>query len=96
MANEARDGLESVEKAKKNRYGLILMDLGMPHISGLEAAERIRRRERENRRKAEPILALSAHTYEDDIRCCRDAGMNDFVSKPIKEAELERAVKKWL
>ncbi len=92
----AADGLQAVSKAQENEYGVILMDLGMPHISGLEAAKRIRRWEQENQKEEKPIIALTAHTYEDDVQKCYEAGMNDFISKPIKELDLKQMIEKWL
>jgi hypothetical protein len=92
----ATDGEESVRKAEEGTYDLVLMDLGMPRISGLEAASRIRSWERKNGREAVPVIALTAHTYEEDIRKCREAGMSGFVSKPINEGQLRRTLTDWL
>jgi signal transduction histidine kinase/ActR/RegA family two-component response regulator len=92
----ANDGEESVRKVEEGDYDLVLMDLGMPGISGLEAARRIRSWEQKHERVAVPVIALTAHTYEEDIRECRDAGMNGFVSKPINEAQLRRTLTDWL
>jgi CheY-like chemotaxis protein len=91
----AVDGAEAVEKAAEGSYSLILMDLGMPTMSGLEAARRIRSREREQKREPLPIIALTAHTYDEDISKCKAAGMNDFVSKPIQEARLLDTIRRW-
>lgn len=94
----ASDGIEAVERvtAAASQFSLILMDLSMPQVSGLEAARRIRAGEQRAGCEAVPIVALTAHTYEDDIRTCRDAGMDDFVSKPIQEIELKRALDRWI
>ncbi len=91
----AKDGLEAVSKAQEGRCGLILMDLGMPRISGLEAARRIRAWEEETGRKAVPIIALTAHTYAEDITKCREAGMDDFISKPVNEAQMRKTIDRW-
>lgn len=92
----AADGFEAVEKALDSpRCDLVLMDLGMPGISGLEASERIRARETEQGREPVPIVALTAHTYSDDIEKCYAAGMNGFVAKPIREDELEDELRRW-
>jgi len=91
----AADGLEAVSKVKEKNYSIVLMDLGMPHISGLEAANRIRLWEKETHQKERPIIALTAHTYEEDVKKCYEAGMNDFISKPIKEMELKKTLEKW-
>ncbi|MFW6290891.1 MAG: two-component regulator propeller domain-containing protein [Spirochaetota bacterium] len=87
----ASDGVEAVEKALDSpRYDLVLMDLGMPGISGIVATERIRARELEQGREPVPIIALTAHTYGEDIEKCYAAGMNGFVAKPIREHELDQ------
>ncbi len=96
VVDVARDGTEAVEKATKHAYSLILMDLGMPGISGLEAARRIREWERDNRQPPRPIIALTAHSYQEDIQKCREAGMNDFVSKPINESRLRKTIENWI
>ena len=88
----ATNGLEAVEKACERRYSAVLMDLGMPKVSGLEASRRIRAWEESSGREPVPIVALTAHTYEADVQRCFDAGMNAFVSKPINEAELHEAL----
>ena len=92
----AKNGLEAVSKAKEGNHSVILMDLGMPHISGFEATKRIRLWERENGQKPNAIIALTAHTYEEDIQKCREAGMNDFISKPIDEKRLKQTIDKWM
>jgi signal transduction histidine kinase/ligand-binding sensor domain-containing protein/CheY-like chemotaxis protein len=92
----ATDGAQAVEKATEGDHALVLMDLGMPQIDGLEATRRIRAWERECGRARIPIIALTAHTYEEDVRKCREAGMDDFVSKPINAERLHAAVRSWL
>jgi len=91
----AVNGLEAVSKIKENTYQLVLMDIGMPHISGLEATKRIRKWEKEQKKVSIPIIALTAHTYQEDIRKCKEAGMDDFLSKPIKEADIKEKVAYW-
>jgi CheY-like chemotaxis protein len=92
----AADGEEAFRKAVEDSYGAVLMDLGMPKISGLEATRRIRSWEEEHGREQVPVIALTAHTYEEDIRKTREAGMNDFISKPISEVHLARALSAWV
>jgi CheY-like chemotaxis protein len=81
----ARNGKEALRQATGDRFSVILMDLSMPEMGGLEATERIRAWEKEQGISPTPIIALTAHSYETDIDRCRAAGMDDFVSKPIKE-----------
>ncbi|WP_319558928.1 two-component regulator propeller domain-containing protein [Marispirochaeta sp.] len=86
----AVNGNEALVRAQENSYSLILMDIGMPGINGLEAAGRLRAQGVET-----PILALTAHTFSEDIQRCLDAGMNDFVAKPINEQTLLRKLQAW-
>ncbi len=91
-ADLAANGREALEMASKKRYSLILMDLGMPEMDGLEATAHIRSREEGHT----PIIALTAHTYDEDIQKCMNAGMDDFVSKPIVEKVLIEKIRQWL
>lgn len=79
----ARDGGEAVKLAREVAPDLILMDLGMPVMGGLDAARAIRGFPGEAGRV--PIIALTAHAYKTDIDRCFEAGMNDYIAKPFKE-----------
>jgi CheY-like chemotaxis protein/anti-sigma regulatory factor (Ser/Thr protein kinase) len=87
----AADGEEAVQRATADgaSFDLILMDLSMPRMNGLEATREIRAAESAGGGSRIPIAALTAHTYEEDISRCREAGMDDFLSKPIEERELD-------
>ncbi len=89
----ASDGREAVRLARQNRYDLILMDVRMPGMDGLEATRSIRRQE--NGRPA-PILALTANTFAADREACLAAGMNAFVGKPFDPEHLLVTVRQWL
>jgi len=80
----ACDGKEAVEQFEKNpdRYALILMDIQMPGMNGIEATKIIRNLDCENARDV-PIIALTADTQEEEIERCLGAGMNDFIAKPL-------------
>jgi signal transduction histidine kinase/CheY-like chemotaxis protein len=88
-ADEAASGLEAVERARQRRYDVILMDVQMPDIDGLEATRRIRAGEGDLKAI---ILALTANVMESDEARCREAGMNGYLSKPIRLNTLEAAL----
>ena len=78
----AEDGLKAVEMWEKGEYDLVLMDVQMPRLNGLEATRAIRAKERE-RGGYTPIVAVTAHARKEDEERCLDSGMDAFISKPI-------------
>ncbi|MBN1243391.1 MAG: response regulator [Spirochaetales bacterium] len=84
--DEARDGAAALELAGRARYDVVLMDIGLPDMSGIEVAAAIRRGGAPN--ADTPIIAVSAHDLDADRRLCAESGMNAFVAKPIREREL--------
>ncbi|HNC67732.1 MAG TPA: response regulator, partial [Thauera aminoaromatica] len=86
--DSAEDGVQAVALAAETAYDLILMDVQMPHMDGLEATRRIRALPQHARTT---IIPITANAFDSDRQACLDAGMNDFVSKPI-EPERLRAV----
>lgn len=87
------NGRQAVEFATRTSYDLILMDCQMPEMDGFEATYALRR---DPRTKDTHIVALTAFAMKGDREKCITAGMNDYLSKPIHEAELERMLRKWL
>lgn len=83
----AKTGLEAVEKFKGNSYDMILMDVQMPEMDGLEATRKIREMEKANGRHI-PVIALTAGVMQEDIENCLKAGMDTHIPKPIKPTAL--------
>lgn len=88
----AANGVEAVEMADRGGFDVILMDVQMPDMDGFEATARIRQVERAKGRQAIPIVAITAHAMSGDRERCLSAGMDDYMSKPIKTADLLRIV----
>lgn len=89
----ATDGAEAVDLARQNRYDLILMDVQMPRLNGIDAARAIRQ---DSLNTATPILATTANAFEEDRQNCLDAGMDDHIGKPIDPALLYETVLTWM
>ncbi|MFC5412263.1 response regulator [Larkinella bovis] len=85
------NGQEAVEAARQKAYGLILMDIQMPVMDGLEATRQIR----QAGGKQPVVIALTANTMEGNEQDCLDAGMDDFLGKPLKLEELMAKIEKW-
>jgi len=87
----AMDGLEAVAAVEAGEYDVVLMDVQMPLMSGLEATAAIREKERRTGKHV-PIVAMTAHAMKGDAERCLEAGMDDYVSKPIQPARLMEAL----
>ncbi len=92
VVETASDGRRAVELAATRRYDLILMDMQMPVMDGLEATRAIRARSG----GALPIVAMTANAFDDDRQACLAAGMNDHVAKPIDAQRLYATLLRWL
>ncbi len=88
----ARDGAEAVEKFNGQRFDMVLMDMQMPKMSGIEATATIRKMEAGLRT---PIIALTAHAMSGDRQRCLDAGMDDYLAKPIHASALVALINKY-
>ncbi|MGE5469719.1 MAG: response regulator [Bacteroidota bacterium] len=93
LVDLADDGSQAVDKVATTAYDLILMDMQMPVMDGLEATRRIRALP--NGRSV-PILAMTANAFSEDKARCLESGMNDFVTKPVNPEMLFSTVLKWL
>ncbi|MDB5648777.1 MAG: domain S-box [Hyphomicrobiales bacterium] len=85
VVDVAANGEEAIERAQSSSYDIILMDVQMPKMDGLTATRALRSTVEWAQK---PIIAMTANVFEDDRRACRDAGMNDFVGKPIDPEQL--------
>jgi CheY-like chemotaxis protein len=87
------DGAEAIEAVRGKAYHLVLMDVQMPGVDGLEATRRIRALATEE--AAVPVIAITANAMQGDDRRCFDAGMDDYITKPIDRARLLGKVMQW-
>jgi len=89
----AENGVEAIEKVNRTDYRLVLMDMQMPVMGGLEATRELRKLPNG---KGIPIIAMTANAFTDDRQRCLDAGMDDFISKPVLPEDLYATLLKWL
>ncbi len=89
----AEDGVVAVDKVRHQTYDLILMDMQMPRMDGLDATREIRKLSLGTNI---PILAMTANAFAEDRARCFAAGMNDFITKPVRPKDLFSAILKWL
>ena len=90
----AENGVQGVEAVIAGEYDVVLMDIQMPEMNGVEATRKIRALE--SVKNAIPIIAVTAHAMQGDRETYLAAGMNDYVSKPIDPKILLSAIKRWV
>jgi signal transduction histidine kinase/CheY-like chemotaxis protein len=88
----AKNGLEAVRKHKENHYDLILMDCQMPVMDGFEATRKIRENEKKFKMGHVPIIAMTGNAFESDRKKCFEAGMDDFIAKPVEPDILSQKI----
>ena len=89
----AEDGQQALDLARRNRYALILMDMQMPVLNGVQATQAIRT---DSMNLDTPILAMTANVFDEDRQACFDAGMNDHIVKPVELQILHETLLRWL
>ncbi len=93
-ADAVGNGLEAVRAVRRNPYDIVLMDCQMPEMSGYEAAQVIRREEGDQRRTI--IISMTAGAMEEERVRCFEAGMDDYISKPVELSRLAEVLSKWV
>ncbi len=87
----AHNGQEAIDMIQEDEYDIVLMDVQMPIVDGLEATKYIR----EELKYTTPIIGLSANAMREEVEICKQAGMNDYLVKPYSERALVEVMKKW-
>jgi len=94
-ADLAGNGRDAVRMIERGGYDLVFMDCQMPEMDGYEASAIIRQREKESGQHL-PIIAMTAHTMTGDRDKCMEAGMDDYISKPIRKEDILQVISKWV
>jgi CheY-like chemotaxis protein/HPt (histidine-containing phosphotransfer) domain-containing protein len=92
----ASDGKEALPMWQKKHYGIVLTDCQMPEVDGYELTQTIRKEEKDKDKKRTPIIAITGNALVGDAEHCLAAGMDDFLSKPLKMEALRRILIKWM
>jgi PAS domain S-box-containing protein len=95
-ADAVANGAEALKALEAVPYDLVLMDVQMPEMDGIEATRAIRDPRTAVLHHDIPIIAMTAHVMKGDRECCLDAGMNDYIAKPVNPQSLAEALDRWL
>ena len=94
-AGDGREALEKFTSSEPGHYALILMDVQMPVMNGYDSTRHIRALERPDI-KSMPIIAMSANAFAEDIKLCKESGMNEHIAKPIDFGKVLEILEKYL
>jgi CheY-like chemotaxis protein len=89
----AQTGQEALHSLRSEKFDLVLMDVQMPEMDGFAAAREIRRREQGGQEHV-PVIAMTAHAMKGDRESCLEAGMDDYLAKPINREELQQVIER--
>ncbi|NTU88216.1 MAG: response regulator, partial [Chlorobiaceae bacterium] len=90
------NGLEVLERLRTATYNLVIMDVQMPEMDGMEATRVIRDHASDVADHAIPVIALTAHAMRGDRELCLQSGMNDYITKPVDPHAMAETIKKWI
>ena len=90
------NGKEALSALERFKYDIVLMDVQMPEMDGLEATRRIRDKESRVMNHNVPVIAMTAHAMQGDKDLCIKAGMNDYTSKPVQPRDLLNKIEKYI
>jgi CheY-like chemotaxis protein len=93
MVHRAKNGVEAIDMAEKEHYDLIIMDIGLPGIDGIEATRIIQSR---LQYKDVPVIALTAYAMKGDKEKILEAGLDDYISKPIQVPDFMKKMEKYI
>ncbi|MEC7838441.1 MAG: response regulator [Chlamydiota bacterium] len=96
VVDPAESGQEALEQFDSNVYDIIFMDINMPDMDGIQVTKLIRAKEKEAGKEYTPIVAITGMSAEVAKEKCIEAGMNDFISKPLMSSDLDRVLSKLL
>jgi CheY-like chemotaxis protein len=96
LAETVDSGHEALRALGESDYDLVFMDCQMPDLDGLQATRMIREGRAANRNRDVSVVAMTAHAMKGDRELCLEAGMNDYLTKPVRANEVAAALEQWL